>query len=77
MGLPVCLDYFDRQLMFEILEHLRQIDNPTSKLHVHLTFSQLVGICHLLIIFAISLDPVQARQNVGSDLDPDSLTLGW
>ena len=26
--------------------------------------------CHLLITFANSLDPDQARQNVGPDLDP-------
>ena len=30
--------------------------------------------CHLLITFANSLDPVQARQNVGPDLDPNCLT---
>ena len=29
----------------------------------------------LLIVFAYSLDPDQARQNVGPDLDPTSLTL--
>ena len=31
--------------------------------------------CHLLTIFANSLDPDQARQNVGPDLDPNCLTL--
>ena len=31
--------------------------------------------CHLLIIFTNSLDPDQARQNVGPDLDPNCLTL--
>ena len=30
--------------------------------------------CHLLITFANSLDPDQARQNVGPDLDPNCLT---
>ena len=30
--------------------------------------------CHLLISFANSLDPDQARQNVGPDLDPNCLT---
>ena len=30
--------------------------------------------CCLLITFAISLDPDQARQNVGPDLDPNCLT---
>ena len=31
-------------------------------------------ICHLLITFANNLDPDQARQNVGPDLDPNCLT---
>ena len=31
--------------------------------------------CHLLINFANSLDPDQARRNVGPDLDPNCLTL--
>ena len=31
--------------------------------------------CHLLITFASSLDPDQAQQNVGPDLDPNCLTL--
>ena len=31
--------------------------------------------CRLLIIFANSLDPDQAQQNVGPDLDPNYLTL--
>ena len=30
-----------------------------------------------LITFANSLDPDQARQNVGPDLDPNCLTLLW
>ena len=30
--------------------------------------------CHLLITFANSLDPDQARQNVRPDLDPNCLT---
>ena len=30
--------------------------------------------CHLLITFANSLDPDQARQNVWPDLDPNCLT---
>ena len=33
--------------------------------------------CRLLIIFASSLDPDQARHIVGPDLDPDCLTLRW
>ena len=31
--------------------------------------------CRLLITFANSLDPDQAQQNVGPDLDPNCLTL--
>ena len=34
-------------------------------------------ICCLLITFANSLDPDQAQQNVGPDLDPNCLTPGW
>ena len=30
--------------------------------------------CNLLITFADSLDPDQAQQNVGPDLDPNCLT---
>ena len=33
-----------------------------------------VNFCHPLITFANSLDPDQARQNVGPDLDPNCLT---
>ena len=33
--------------------------------------------CCLLITFANSLDPDQAQQNVGPDLDPNCLTSGW
>ena len=33
--------------------------------------------CRLLITFANSLGPDQARQNVGSDLDSNCLTLWW
>ena len=33
--------------------------------------------CCLLITFANSLDPDQAQQNVGPDLDPNCLTAKW
>ena len=33
--------------------------------------------CCQLIMFATSLDPDQAQQNVGPDLDPNCLTTGW
>ena len=32
-------------------------------------------LCRLLMIFANSLDPDQARQNVGPDLDPNRFKL--
>ena len=41
------------------------------------TLSPLVATCRLLITFANSLDPDQAQQNVGPDLDPNCLTLWW
>ena len=31
--------------------------------------------CHQLLTFENSLDPCQARQNVGPDLDPNCSTL--
>ena len=40
-----------------------------------LTFLASGHFCHLLIIFANSLDPDHDRQNVGPDLDPNCLTL--
>ena len=40
-------------------------------------FQLCVYVCCLLITFAISLDPDQARQSVGPDLDPNRLTLWW
>ena len=33
--------------------------------------------CHLRITFENSLDPYQARQNVGPDLEPNRLKLLW
>ena len=39
------------------------------------TFLASGDFCRLLITFANSLDPDQARQNVGPDLDPNCLTL--
>ena len=36
-----------------------------------------VDFCCLLITFANSLDPEQASQNVGPDLDPNCLTPRW
>ena len=41
------------------------------------SFPTSSNFCRLLITFANSLDPDQARQNVGPDLDPNYLTLWW
>ena len=38
-------------------------------------FNSLPSSVRLLITYANSLDPDQARQNVGPDLDPNCLTL--
>ena len=54
-----------------------------SNLRVLLIKGLLLGViqfnsiskCHLLITFTNSLDPDQARQDVGPDLDPNCLTL--
>ena len=40
-----------------------------------LSISLLGVTCRLLITFANSLDPDQDQQNIGPDLDPNSLTL--
>ena len=45
------------------------------KMYVHNSFPASGGFCRLLITFANILDPDQARQNVGPDLDPNCLTL--
>ena len=47
-----------------VVFHLRELGTP-----------KIVVQCRLLITFASSLDPDQARQNVGSDLGPNCLTL--
>ena len=41
------------------------------------SFLARLDFCHLLltVVFANSLDPDQNQQNVGPDLDPNSLTL--
>ena len=42
-----------------------------QKAVLYLTLSASGNFCHLLITFANSLDPDQAQQNVGPDLDPN------
>ena len=50
--------------------------NEESKSRVAWNFSLLFAYkCRLLITFANSLDPDQARQNVRPDLDPNCLAL--
>ena len=41
------------------------------------TLPAIEELCRLLINFANSLVPDQARQNVGPDLDPNCLTRHW
>ena len=44
---------------------------------LYLTLPIREDFCCLLITFANSLDPDQARQNMGPDLDPTCLTPRW
>ena len=39
--------------------------------------AQVYRNCRLMINLVNSLDPDQARQNVGPDLDPNCLALRW
>ena len=55
-----------KKLTLETGASLVQMDGKTK---------HYLCLCHLLIIFANSLDSDQARQNVGPDLDPNCLTL--
>ena len=54
-----------------------------KKVWIKIKGSEILGcligsyMCHLLISFANSLDPDQVQQNVGPDLGPSCLTLGW
>ena len=50
---------------------------PSEKGSTLNSFPASGDLCCLLITFANSLDPDQARQNVGPDLDPNFLTLWW
>ena len=43
--------------------------------YVRCLLNSLPTECHLLITFANSLDPDQARHSVGPDLSPNCLTL--
>ena len=50
---------------------------PKGRLKVFNSFPASGDFCCLLTTFANSLDPDQAWQNVGPDLDPNCLTLWW
>ena len=49
----------------------------SQKVFINNSFPTSGDFCCLLITFANNLDPDQARQNVGPDLDPNCLTLRW
>ena len=62
-------------LQLDVSSHIiRCIESFTKRLYLRELFTSK---CHLLITSANSLDPDQARQNVGPDLDPICLTLRW
>ena len=54
---------------FHILLLLKKLD-----MMFHISLPATGNFCHLLICFENSLDPVQARQNVGPDLDANCLS---
>ena len=53
------------------MNFMKKLEN---KLRVFNSFLASGDFCHLLIIFANSLDPDQDQQNVGPDLDQNCLT---
>ena len=55
----------------------RKVENSPSVSSFLYSFLASGDFCRLLKTFANSLDPDQARQNVGPDLDPNCLTLWW
>ena len=55
-----------------LIHHTGKVTMATNLLHSLPASSKF---CCLLITFANSLDPDQARENVGPDLDPSCLTL--
>ena len=57
------------------MEHSQRVVSKISFVFYSLTHR--VDFCCLLITFANSLDPDQASQSVGPDLDPNCLTPGW
>ena len=59
---------------FKITRTTKKRHKQTGKLYSSLASGNLPFL-KLLIPFGSNLDPDQARQNVGSDLDPNHLTL--
>ena len=48
-----------------------------SSKYMYIWYQLFIYYCHLLITFANSLDPDQARLNGGPDLDPNCFTHWW
>ena len=58
--------------LFCMLKFLKNVDGHRSDLY---TISSPAANSRLLLIFSYSLNPDQARQNIGPDLDPKCFTL--
>ena len=66
-------NYFESQLI--ILDTLVKTLNSVSIRPSVNSFPASGDFCHLLITYANSLDPDQAQQSIGPDLDPNCLTV--
>ena len=74
------LDKYFHSTRFKTLGREAQKKAVTStdmRIGFNSSFPSSGDCCRMLISFANSLDPDQARQNVGPDLDPNCLTLWW
>ena len=60
--------------MSNLIVYVVHVKISTSAFFVN-SFPLVTNFYHLLKSFANSLDPDQAHQNVGPDLDPNCLTL--
>ena len=65
----------DQYLIPGLFPFFRLCGNPERLFQTITSFLARGDLCHLLINFANSLDPEQARQNVGPDLDANCFTL--
>ena len=87
LHLPVLLVIMQEYLIIPGLDTSSQISEVSlCKANMNAIFSDFRyvhsslakgDVCRLLIVFANSLGPDQARQNVGPDLGPNCLTLWW